>query len=563
MIIYGTNNNNKFYNKQILKSENELLNKEYDFLNLKLKIRFDYFDCKNYNNQNNIFCVYIGQPYYKNKKIEALRILKLFKNVGVSLFNKLSGAFALIIYNYKKNELIIYRSILFMDSIFYSLENGREFEFSNLLDKLDINDYNNISRKYINEYLSLPLNSYIQSTPFKNINRIRPGEYIKVNLNNNKLLKKYIKKIYYSSKITKLNESTCANYYYKIFEQSIKDLLYSSNKKIKIYASGGLDSSAIIYMIYKVIEEKNLNKDVTLLHKKFKNDGFENIYLEELNKSTKFKIEYEEIGENTIFRNINIFQKIKVFEPSLELLSFTENNTKNYKDNLTIFSGYGGDQLLYSNLIDEKDNFFEKIMAFINSKQIVKNKLNFICCQHIKDRIINYNYLEKYDIIKNRNKKLLLFGHKNPYKTVKFANYYLMFPYNNSISGDIKYPYCDERLVNFCFNMNHKYYCQDLSKYIFRKAFDGKLPKSIIERKDKTATYNTFNLTLKKYENKVWSIFENSVLVKENIFDKEKYRASIYRFINASMTDFIGFLNILALDYWLILRYNLGGKICD
>ena len=71
------------------------------------------------------------------------------------------------------------------------------------------------------------------------------------------------------------------------------------------------------------------------------------------------------------------------------------------------------------------------------------------------------------------------------------------------------------------------------------------------------------NLTIKKYEENIWKIFENSILVKENIFDKEKYRSSIYKFINASMIDFIGFLNILALDYWLILQYNLGGKIYD
>lgn len=415
----------------------------------------------------------------------------------------------------------------------------------------------------MNEYLSLPLNSYIESTPFKNINRLRPGEYIKINLNNNRLLKRYVKKINYSSKITKLNEFKCSDYYYKIFEKSVRDSVNSSNKQIRIYASGGLDSSAIVYMVYKIITEEKMDKDVCLVHKKFRNDGLENKYLEELNKITKFKIEYEEVVENSIFKNIDFSHKIGISEPSLEILSHFKTSEKNYEDNVTIFSGYGGDQLLYSNLIDEGDNFFEKIMSFLNSKQVVVNKLNFICCQHIKDRVINIDYLEKYGIIKEREKKLLLFGHKNPYKAVKFASYYLLFPYNNTILGDIKYPYCDERLIDFCFNMNHKYYYKDLSKYIFRRVFFGKLPKSIIERKDKTATYNTFNLTVKKYEDKIWYIFENSVLVKEKIFEKEKYKSCIYRFINANMSDFIGFLNILALDYWLILRYNLGGRISD
>lgn len=145
-----------------------------------------------------------------------------------------------------------------------------------------------------------------------------------------------------------------------------------------------------------------------LIHKKYKNDSLENNYLEDLNKMTNFKIDYEEILENSIFKNIDIKQFIGVCEPSLELLT-NNNNDDNYnfndlEENITIFSGYGGDQLLYSNLINETDNKLEKAFSSINSKRILLNKLDYIGCQHLKDKIIKQQYLIKYDIIRRREK---------------------------------------------------------------------------------------------------------------------------------------------------------------
>lgn len=561
MLIYGNNINNSEHNDKITFAKQDKFIK-YKIGNINIKIKYDY-DNYNYNNfytSGNLSCIYIGQPYYLQKKVDAKQIIEII-NKRKNCLKKFSGAFLLLLYDSKKDKLTVYRSVLFMDTIYYKI--GDIIEFSNVLDNIAINDIKKISREYINEYLSLPLNSYIKTTPYIDVYRLIPGQCVEIYLSKKDYKTKFLKTIKYSSKITKLNEDECASEYYKLFEESVKDLLFNSNERIKIYASGGLDSSAIIYVIHKLIDNEKLDKDVLLVHKKYKNDSLENNYLEDLNKITNFKIDYEEIAENSIFKNIDVKHLIGVCEPSIELLTNINSNNNIIQDNVTIFSGYGGDQLLYANLIDETDNKLEKIFSSINSKRILLNKLNYICCQHLKDKIIKQNYLIKYGIIRRREEKLLTFGHKKPYKTVKFSNYYLLYPYNINSSFDIKYPFCDERLIDFCFNMNYKYYYNSITKYIFRKAFSNKLPKSIIERKDKTATYNTFNLTIKKYEENIWKIFDNSILIKENIFDKEKYRSSIYKFINASMIDFIGFLNILALDYWLILQYNLGGKIYD
>jgi|GEM_PF-5240405 len=561
MLIYGNNINNSEHNDKITFAKQDKFIK-YKIGNINIKIKYDYYNY-NYNNfytSGNLSCIYIGQPYYLQKKVDAKQIIEII-NKRKNCLKKFSGAFLLLLYDSKKDKLTVYRSVLFMDTIYYKI--GDIIEFSNVLDNIAINDIKKISREYINEYLSLPLNSYIKTTPYIDVYRLIPGQCVEIYLSKKDYKTKFLKTIKYSSKITKLNEDECASEYYKLFEESVKDLLFNSNERIKIYASGGLDSSAIIYVIHKLIDNEKLDKDVLLVHKKYKNDSLENNYLENLNKITNFKIDYEEIAENSIFKNIDVKHLIGVCEPSIELLTNINSNNNIIQDNVTIFSGYGGDQLLYANLIDETDNKLEKIFSSINSKRILLNKLNYICCQHLKDKIIKQNYLIKYGIIRRREEKLLTFGHKKPYKTVKFSNYYLLYPYNINSSFDIKYPFCDERLIDFCFNMNYKYYYNSITKYIFRKAFSNKLPKSIIERKDKTATYNTFNLTIKKYEENIWKIFNNSILIKENIFDKEKYRSSIYKFINASMIDFIGFLNILALDYWLILQYNLGGKIYD
>lgn len=558
MIIYGTNKFRTFHDSYLFKSKNDYFTCKMGNINIDVKCDYKVFD--NYYISKHISCLYLGQPYFLQKKINAKEIVRMYTKKNGFLKN-IKGAFLLLLYDSKKDKLIIYRSVLFMDTIYYKVSN--KIEFSNILKNITINEANKLSREYINQYLSLPLNSYINVTPYIDVYRIIPGQCVDIFISKKKYKTRYLKKIHYSSKITNMNEEECSIMYYNYFEESVKDLLLNSNKNIKIYASGGLDSSAIIYVIHKLTNNQKIKKEIELIHQKHKNDGLECDFLEELNKKTNYKIIYEEINENSIFRNINLKQHIGVSEPSIELLtSESENNIESY-DNITIFSGYGGDQLLYSNLIDESDNKLEKTLSLINSKKIVLNKLNYIGCQHLIDKNINRNYLLKYNIEKKRADKLLIFGHKNPYKTVKFSNYYLLFPYNTNNSFDIKYPFCDERLIEFCFNLNYKYYYNNVTKYIFRKAFNEKLPKSIIERKSKTSTYNTFYLSIKKQEEKIWEIFDNSILVKENIFDKERYRSSIYKFINSEMIDFIGFLNILALDYWLILQYNMGGKIYD
>lgn len=145
MLIYGNNINNSEHNDKITFAKQDKFIK-YKIGNINIKIKYDYDNYNNFYTSGNLSCIYIGQPYYLQKKVDAKQIIEII-NKRKNCLKKFSGAFLLLLYDSKKDKLTVYRSVLFMDTIYYKI--GDIIEFSNVLDNIAINDI----KKYLENIL--------------------------------------------------------------------------------------------------------------------------------------------------------------------------------------------------------------------------------------------------------------------------------------------------------------------------------------------------------------------------------------------------------------------------
>ena len=199
----------------------------------------------------------LGVIFNSNGDTEVL--LQSFIQWGAKGIKKLNGQFAFIIFDIKKKLIHLSSDILGQDTLYYYLDNetfvvASEYKaIFNMLPKMSKKiDLDFLSSYLFNHHCPRHIKG---KTFYKNINMLIPGEMISFDLKN------------YSSK-SFINESI--NDYISA-KPNIKDLesdLYLASKyvlttdqKIGIKLSGGVDSSLVSYLAHK--ETLNSNKEIS------------------------------------------------------------------------------------------------------------------------------------------------------------------------------------------------------------------------------------------------------------------------------------------------------------
>ena len=170
-------------------------------------------------------------------------ILHMYFEFGNDFINDLNGMFAFIIYDKRKNLLLIAKDHFGIKPLYwYQDENKTVFgsEIKALLEHPDITaepDYKNL-----NEYLTF---QFIlgEGTLFKNIFKVQPGHYMTLNLSSGKL-----DRVKYWEPDFKIDRFHTEEYFifklYEILNQTISQQL-RSDVPLGSYLSGGIDSSLV------------------------------------------------------------------------------------------------------------------------------------------------------------------------------------------------------------------------------------------------------------------------------------------------------------------------------
>jgi len=191
--------------------------------------------------------------FHSNSDAEVIPYL--YDKFGIDFIDKLRGVFAIAIYDRRLKVLYLIRDRFGVKPLYYT------FQEKTLFFSSELKSFTNLSQvtteidfeRYI-EYLGFQFVPG-DNTIFKNIYRVPPGSYLKVNDERHRVVKYY-------------NLSTPSSFAYKkqtaFHEENIKERLLESlsyrlisDVPIGVLLSGGLDSSSLVSLLSS-IGEKNI-----------------------------------------------------------------------------------------------------------------------------------------------------------------------------------------------------------------------------------------------------------------------------------------------------------------
>ena len=539
------------------------------------------------------------KKYLNSKKIifetdtDVEVILKLYEFSGIKDFSLLRGMFSFCLYDQRKQLVYIFRDRVGEKPLYYMLEKNLIYfnsEFRSLIKSLKSNF--EVDCDAINDYL---FHGYIiePKTFVKGIFKLEAGNFIEIDLNN----KKIIKKKYWDLKNIKSGKKSN---FKKIFDD-IGNIIPRADVKIGLATSSGIDSTSLAILL------KNKNTEFQSIS--LNNLSLRNSESEIAKKQMKKKKINTKIINLSDKEMLNNFTKmvISLDEPISDLASSSYYKLMDYANKIKIkvlFFGHGGDELFWgyddvlenlkiSNvLISKKNNFLKILSIFILlipksysfkewAKWIIKIfRLPYmlrLLLDYRRKKILPYmnnnSYSEYYEekltnIFTSKFNKNLKFSHPNESlffehrinkKNIdSIFSHLLMKTYlrenglmqldklSMSKSVEARVPYVDYKFVEEVFKhrLSNKDYL-DPKKHLFKKIIKESLN---ISNENKKKGFDVPRIWPKILYKKFLPLLKNkSFLRKLGIFDDRKFM----KLLSTISFKKNYFYRVLVLEIWL------------
>lgn len=374
---------------------------------------------------------------------------------------KIEGMFAFVIYNIDSKELFIARDAFGIKPLFF-YKNDNNFIFAS--EKKAIFKYNikkEINERTIANYFAHGVYQHSQETFYKNINIIEPGTFVRIT--NGKFYFYNWFKIK-PEKNTNISYNEAKNKFNFLLNKSIQ-LCLRSERKISIACSGGVDSSVI------ALKAKELKKDTIeyLLHWTCDDENDEKDFASEISKITNIRLLTTHFNTTEFYKYLDkcIYSIEEPFGGLMTMVSRkTFENLKKKKIPI-IIDGNGADEILggYQHHV----NAHNKNYLNYNHLPIQGLKISF------QKDLLEKKYFElisKFKIKKTFNDPLKdsMF---NDLMGSKLRRTLLQQDHNSmSNSVEIRFPYLNTELVNFCYGLPNKFLVKNnLGKFILRDLY--------------------------------------------------------------------------------------------
>ncbi len=184
-------------------------------------------------------------------------MIYLYKELGISFLNELSGMFAFCLVDLKKKKTWVVRDFFGIIPLFYRIKENKIYFASEIKAFYEISSLDkSLDYHSIYHYFTL---AYIpgKNTPFKEVNEMRGGQLIEIDNDKNTF---HFKK-YYSVKYptdNSITEKEAAKNAYDLMLDSVRRNI-QSDAPIGTTLSGGIDTSAITCLIKDLGKSKNFH----------------------------------------------------------------------------------------------------------------------------------------------------------------------------------------------------------------------------------------------------------------------------------------------------------------
>lgn len=474
-------------------------------------------------------------------------IIRLYQKYGESGFELLNGMWAFIILDLNKNKLIASRDRFSIKPLFYFNNNNAIFFSSEIKQLIPLLENKNINRRVMHNFLQQNLSDYSDETFYEGIKKVKPKTNLSINLNNGEIEENQ----YWDYS----NIDIEGNPFDKFRELMIDSVNIRLRSDVEVGAllSGGLDSSVISVLADKLNNGNLKTFSVISDDKKFSEEKFIDILINEKNiQNQKLRI-----SEDIILKNIDkvIYHQDEPFGSFSVIAQYSifEEIRKN-SDIKVVLSGQGGDEILMGYL---------KYYFFYLHDLIKKNRYDLAIKELLFSlifRTVIWQYrfsaskrylpfysknIPDYIIGKNSNENMWKFNNirERQIKDIDAFSVPALARYEDrnsmAFSIETRLPFLDHRLVNFLLNVkSDKKIKNGWTKYLLRKSI-RELPNKIAWRRDKRSFLIPEEKWLKnELKEKVYDAFENSILDKMNIINSNKFLEYYKSYINGNRSIF-------------------------
>ncbi len=453
---------------------------------------------------------------------------------GLEFLNKVVGQFAIVFFDFNKNNVYLIRDRLGQKPLFYKfLPDSLTFS-SNLKSLIALNKDKSIDETSLFTYLDLGVVPS-PNTIIKDIHKLKPGEIVKFEFQNNKIKKSNIQ--YWNIEEFVSEEKFDSTKFFELFNDSVNSRLVS-DVPVANFLSGGIDSTSLVKSLNDNGQSINTfsvayddqRYDETMWSSKvvqrYKTNHFsEKIFIDDIN-------EY-------IDESIEIFDEPYSDPSTLPSFMLSKLISKNYK---VAISGDGGDELLGGYLRTKltlnnkqlKFNLSEKSFAIYNpifgtgskilskSENIETRYRSFFHDKKLLNLLkINHTNREFKSVFKNQisdYKKLMLFEYK------LYLSEMMMLKVDRTSmanSLEVRSPFVDHRLVEYILSTSPSYYDSNNSKVILKNYLATDFNSEFINRRKMGFVFNLEKWTFSNID-KIKDEFEklNSYNISKSTINK-------------------------------------------
>jgi asparagine synthase (glutamine-hydrolysing) len=435
-------------------------------------------------------------------------ILAAYDHWGKDCLHHFNGMWAFVIYDSFKNKLFIARDRFGIKPLVYYLDHDK-FIFASEIKSLLKSRL--ISTSPYFPYLDILLiddaKEFYTETAFSNILRFPHGSYLEINiedLSKDQFKPKKYYELQFNNSLDEINELTLKKYsdeYLFLIEDAVK-LRLRADVPIGTCLSGGMDSTTVVWFINKILKSQNSHQQQKTFSLVFDSDT-----------RTKYTDESKFIDDIVKLLNLNASKTSPDSEAVKSMyhkMVYTMDNPQisslmSYMFTYKLVKEGGATITLDGQGADEQQvGYLPYLMNYFSNQSIFKtfNERSSYLNQpgYSKSFVLGSVFrLLRIAGLKDISRAILLMNNKltDPfihlnqrlYKDLN-GNLVNLFHYGDrasmAFSIESRFPMMDYRLVEFWMKMPVTYKVHNgFTKYTARTAMNGKLPDSIVWRKDK------------------------------------------------------------------------------
>ena len=461
-----------------------------------------------------------GFKFISNSDTEV--VLNSYIAYGKDCLQKFNGIFSFAIWDKKKKQLFAARDYFGVKPFFYYFKNNKFIFSSEIKSILEYNIDKELDYQSLNTYFRF---LYIPGpqTIFKNVKKLLPGNYLIFKDNKLEISKYYNlsneKKNYSFIKAKELVKDK--------FDKAVKRQLVS-DRPLGVFLSGGIDSTAILGSMSKLVDHKiktfTVKFDIDIEKDKFNIDS-------ELAKKTSkyYNTDHNEllVTAKDVVNNLEkvVYHMDDLVSNHTQIATYLlAKMSKNKVD--VVLGGDGADEIFggysrhyYYNLVDR----FLKIPKFLRKNYLTKNIYNVLHKNDIYNKLNPDNSLDLFWSLNAQSEKMINRFLKPEINNQIKSKELFKKHYFNELDGnytdqlmqlDLKswlvdesliktdkltmahgleerVPILDKELVELAMSIPNKYKInkKDQGKYIFKESVKGYLP-DYIYNKPKTGWFS-------------------------------------------------------------------------